>query len=1110
MDPAAFREAVSQPLAGRPSARAFVGRTQELSDLVGALDETAAGRGSLCLLTGEPGIGKTRLMSELGQLAADGGFRVVAGRCWEEGGAPPYWPWIQVLRSVGGDLEHLATAAQPAGSGSRGGVIPEGERIRLFDEVGRYLAAASSKRPLLVTLDDVHAADEPSLVLLRFMGDALAGARILVVAAYRDAEPRVRELNEIFAELARVGTRIPLRGLAPVEIEAYVSGATGSQPSRELVAQLHTITAGNPFFVEEVVRQLSAGSTLEATPKDPSLRIPEEVRTLIRRRVATLPAEAVAVLRIAAVIGREFDLHLLQHASRLTPARLLEVLDDAVAAGVVAEVPALPGRYSFAHELMRETLYDDLSRARRLELHQEIGRLLERVYGDDLDPHLSEIARHLYLAAPLGDAPRALEFLVRAGRRASALFAYEEAALYYRQAVELLPVVSGGSGERRAELLLDLGDAHWRSGNGPAARTVFEDAIDESRRLGDGELLARSVLGYVTALGGFLLYARFEVGEAAVGLLEEVLAALPPEDSPLRAHSLAHLALEMWSANEPVEERVAVSDEAIEMARRLGDSEALVTALHARHWTLTTPGMARERLAHTEEMLRVAKETNRPEIEFLAHNARFHCFLELCDRRGMEAETGAMTGLAERLRQPFYRWHTVCLRTLRATLDGRFAEAERLAEEALELGRLRQSEYASYVFQYAQMFAIRWAQGRLAELWPRTGVQAERFHAERFPWVARWRDSLAAAELGDAQRARQELERHAVDGFAQLPRDGLWALHVAALSDACVLLGDVPRAEQLYELLLPLADDNAVSYTQQPFGPVALRLGKLAALLGRWTDADAHFATALARCELLGARPIRARTLIEYASVLARRGEPADRGRLEGLLDEAVDLCKELDAPELLARAEALRSAPESGGDATAVFRREGELWTLRWGEQTVRLRDVKGLGYLAVLLASPGREFHVAELVGAVSGQPSETPSSAAAAGLTASLTGDSGPVLDAEAKEAYGQRLAELEEELEEARRWNDDERVVQLAGEREFIASELGRAVGLGERDRSFASPEERARVSVTKAIRTAIKLVHKQCPELAEHLNTSIQTGRFCSYSTQGAPPPSWSL
>src|SRR5262249_23099621 len=164
--------------------------------------------------------------------------------------------------------------------------------------------------------------------------------------------------------------------------------------------------------------------------------------------------------------------------------------------------------------------------------------------------------------------------------------------------------------------------------------------------------------------------------------------------------------------------RVAVSEQAIEMARRLGDSKALVTALHSRYWALTTPGMALERLEHTEEMLRVAKETVSPGMEVLAPNARFHCFLELCDGRGMEAESEAMTELAGRLRQPFYRWHTICVRTLRATLDGRFLDAERLAGEALELARVRLNEFATYIFRYAQMLAIRWAQGRLPELWP--------------------------------------------------------------------------------------------------------------------------------------------------------------------------------------------------------------------------------------------------------------------------------------------------------------------------------------------------------------------------------------------------------
>lgn len=1110
MDERAVHQVTPSAGNGRSSIRPFVGRVQELADLASALEAAASGRGSLVLLTGEPGIGKTRLMSELAEVARNRGVRVVAGRCWEEGGAPPYWPWMQVVRSAGGDLERLAAPAgsQPGQRGAGSGVVPEGERIRLFDDVGRFLADAASDEPLLVTLDDVHAADEPSLLLLRFLGQVLAEARVLLVASYREAESRVRERGDVFAELARVGRRIPLRGLTSGDIEAYVETVTGSRPTRQVATRLHEVTAGNPFFVEEIVRQLPADDTLEGlneTAKDPFLRIPEEVRALIRRRVAGLTREAVAVLRVAAVIGREFDLHLLQPTSRLTPGRLLAVLGEASAVGVIAELPATPRRYSFAHELVRETLYDDLPPARRLELHQQVGRLLESVYGDDLDPHLSEIARHLYLAAPVGDPGEALEYVVRAGDHASALFGYEEAAVHYRQALELLALVGEASGERRCELLLRLGDSQWRSGDGAEARMTFEEAIEGGRRLGNGELLARAALGYVTALGGFLLYARFEVGGTGVGLLEEALAGLAPGDSSLRAHLLAHLALEMWSGNEPVEQRVAVSQEAIEMARRLADSEALVTALHSRHWALTTPGMALERLAHTEEMLRVAKETANPEIDFLAHNARFHCFLELCDRRGMEAETQSMTEIAERLQQPFYRWHTVCLRTLRATLDGRFAEAERLAEEALELGRLRQSEYTTYVFRYAQMLAIRWAQGRLNELWPEIED-----HAERFPWIPRWRDPLAAAELVDEQMARRELERHAGREFADLPRDGLWILHLCSLADAAVLVGDLGRALRLYELLLPHDDDNAVSYTQQPFGPVALRLGKLAALLGYWKETDRHFATALARCELLGAHAIRARVLLEHARALVARGEPADRGRMEAMLEEAAQLCDELGMSGLLERVSAVRErhSPEPAGEE-AILRPEGDFWTVAYEGQTSRLRNVKGLRYIATLLASPGRDVHVLELLGAVTGL-ADARARLTDGELVPSRPADGGPLLDEQAKREYRRRLEQLAEDLQEARDWGDTERAAGLEEEIDVVTQELTQAAGLGGRDRTFSSPAEKARISVTKAIRTAIRLIDNQCPALAAHLDASIQTGRFCSYAPPGAAPPRWSL
>jgi tetratricopeptide (TPR) repeat protein len=1059
------------PLEESTSVRPFVGRRQELRELTSALGDAAIGRGSLVLLGGEPGIGKTRLIGELAAVASEREVRVVAARCWEEGGAPPYWPWIQVVRAAGGELEQLAALG---GSG----VAPEGERIRLFDEVARFLVAVTAAdRPLLVTLDDVHAADEPSLLLLRFLAQALADARVMLFASYREGERRVRERGDVFAELARFGRRLSLRGLTPADIEAYVATVTGSSPPPQLVARLHEITGGNPFFVEQVVRLLVAEG-LDATSTDPFRRIPEEVRTLIRRRVAGLTRESVTILRVAAVIGREFDLHLLERMSRLSPARLITALGEAAAVGVVSELASTPGRYAFAHELMRETLYDDLPPSRRLELHQKIARVLESVWADDIDPHLSEIARHFYLAAPLGDSDKALEYVVRAGDAARVLLAYEEAAVHYRRALELLPRATGASGARRSELLLQLGDAQWRGGNGSDARATFEEAIADGRRAGDGELLARAALGYVTALGGFLLYARFEVGASGVGLLQEALAALPTEDSALRTRLLAHLALEMWSANEPVDRRVAVSEEALEMARRVDDSEALVTALHARHWALTTPGMTFERLGHSEEMLRIARETVDPELEFLAHNARFHCFLELSDRHGMDAEGQAMTELAERLRQPFYRWHTACLRALRATVDGRFADAERLAQGALELSGLRTNEFAAYVYRYAQRFTIRWSQGRLGELWPEI-----RDHAERYPWIPRWRDALAAVELSDATSARQELERFAARDFADLPRDGLWLLHMCALAEACCLVGDERRALVLYELLLPHADDNAVSYTQQPFGPVAYRLGKLAALLGRNREADRHFGAALARCELLGSRAIRARILFEYAEALEQRGETADRIRIDAMREQSERLCAELGIE---------RRLPEPVVSA-AAFRREGDFWTIVWDGTTFRLRDVKGLGYIAKLLQSPGQDLHVLELVGA--------PVEPSAGGS---------PVLDERARAEYERRHAELEDELDEARAWNDVERAARLEGEIDFLTRELTQALGLRGRSRSFGSPAERARISVTKAIRTAIRLIDAHSPELAAHLEAAIQTGRFCSYAPPGAAPPSWSL
>jgi tetratricopeptide (TPR) repeat protein len=1048
--------------ATRTPARPFVGRVPEIGELRAALEEAASGRGSLVLVTGEPGIGKTRLMGELAQSALEDGFGVLVGRCSEEGGAPAYWPWIQVVRAAGGELEQLA-GATPAATA----VDPESRRFGLFDAVTQFVAAAARERPLLIVLDDLHAADVPSLLLLRFLAEGLGERRALVVASYRAGERRVGELAAVFAELVRLGRRLPLSGLDVDEVEDYLAGLDGPS-SHDRASRLHAMTQGNPFFLGEVVR-LPAGG-----------RVPREVRALIRRRVAGLSPAATDALRIAAVGGRALDLGTLERTSALGAGPLLDVLAEALDAGV------LTGRYAFAHELVRETLYADLPPSRRAELHLAIGRELERRHRADLDPYLSEIAHHLARAAPLGEVAAAVDYLLRAGDRARDVLAYEEAIAHYRRALEL--AAGETPPERRCELLLRLGDAEWRAGDVTAARASFEAATGLARRVGAATMLARAALGYVNALGGFLLFARFEAGATAVGLLEEALAALPDSDSPLRAELLAHLALELHSSNELVERRVAVSEQAIEVARRLGDPEALVAALHSRNWVLAMPELVRERLAHTGEMLRAAEETDNRQMRFLAHNARFHCFLELCDRRAMEVEIETMARIGELVRQPFFVWHALCLRTVCAILDGRFGEAERLANQALELGRLRHGVYPAYVFRYAQLFAIRWAQGRASEL-----GELIADHGDRFPWVARWREALAAVEATDEAAARAEVERHAARDFADLPRDGLWILHLCSLAEACALIGDRPRGARLYELLLPHADRNAVSYTQLPFGPVALRLGMLAALLGRPADAEHHFERALERCDAVGARAIRARVHYEHASVLLTVGEAE---RATAMLAAASALCDELGLTGIAERVAAISSPPGS------AFQREGEFWTIAHNGRTSRLKDAKGLRYIALLLAGPCRDVHVLELARAAEGLDHD------AADLRAS--GADAVVLDGPAKAAYRRRLDDLAEDLEEARDWRDGERAARVEEEIDALTDELARAAGLGGRDRRLPSPAERARVSVTKAIRTAIRTIGKHDPALAAHLTAAIRTGRLCSYAPPGETPPRWAL
>jgi hypothetical protein len=305
----------------------------------------------------------------------------------------------------------------------------------------------------------------------------------------------------------------------------------------------------------------------------------------------------------------------------------------------------------------------------------------------------------------------------------------------------------------------------------------------------------------------------------------------------------------------------------------------------------------------------------------------------------------------------------------------------------------------------------------------------------------------------------------------------------------------------------------AISVSTMPFGPVAMRLGMLATLLERWKEADEQFVLALDRCRVMGALAFEARVLVEHAAMLIARGGLGDEEQAEGLLSQALATCEELDlsgVAERAARLLATRRDGErsSGGADRATFRREGQYWTVAHGAEMARLRDLKGLRYIHALLSAPGREVHVLELAGLLVG--SAPAGRTRDDGLTATRLEGSEAVLDPTAKESYRRRLAELAEDLEEARSWNDPERVARIEEEIDGLTTELERALGLGGRDRDMPSPAERARVSVTKAIKGAVRAISTECPGLGEHLAASLRTGRFCTYAPPGHEPPTWNL
>ena len=912
----------------RGAGRIFVGRDDLLAQLVGHWKEAAAGSRRTVLLGGEPGIGKTRLATALAEAAHANGAVVLAGRCDEDLGVP-FQPFVEAL-------QHYATHAAAPRLGRFGGELsrlipeisemipglapplrsdPETARYRLFDAVAAWLAGVSAETPVLLVIDDLQWAAKPTLLLLRHVLRSAEPLRLLVVVTYRDSEVgRDPPLTEFLADLRRLEgvERFSLTGLDRAGVSAFVEAAAGhrlTEAEEALPAAVWAETEGHPFFVAEVLRHLAETGRIERrdgrwiiTAQIEELGIPDGIREVVGQRLGRLSVEANRSLTIGAVTGLEFDPAVVRVAAELGEDDLIAALEEGVAARLVSEVRGGGPRYRFAHALVRATLCDGLSGPRRVAVHRRVADAIEAVHGRALDDYLPALAHHCARAAVPGDqttAARALDYAARAGDRALAQLAHDEAVAYYRQALQLCDdaagngVASDDQEKRHLELLIALGNAQRRAGD-PDHRATLLDAANQARRRGDADALARAALascrpGYVSGTGS-LDTERVAVLEAA---LEAVTvqagpsATTDPAVMAIRARLLAGLGVELVYGDVHRPRRVAASDEALALARAIDDPATLFYVLVARFMAINSPATLGQRLADTAELLALVDTIDDPQTRFLAHFLRARVSLEAADLTSARVHADAGLAVADDLGQPGFRWMARWTLFGQVLLAGRLDEADRLERETSEIGAaVGQSDIG--VHQLLERYMVAYDRGQLDEL------EAELVAlAERVVIITSLGELVALlhCEAGRLDRAREAFAPIVAQGY-HLPEDVMWLGMSQVAAEIVHRLDDRTGAAVLLDRLAPYPGVFS-TFGGISFGCTTYYLGLLEVTLGHLDAAIGHFVEAAGIYERVGVPAHLGRAQVAWAQALLARRSPGDAEQARALLTSALTAARE-------------------------------------------------------------------------------------------------------------------------------------------------------------------------------------------------------------------------
>ena len=759
------------------------------------------------------------------------------------------------------------------------------------------LAFIAADRPVVLMLDDLQWADSSTALLLRHTVQQLHDVRLLLLGTLRDVEDfRADDLVELLARLRPQHTfeRVTVPGLDDAETAELVAAHDIGQTTEGFIQRLRHATDGNPLFIGETLKSLSElepdGGGVVSERALSLIGVPEGAKGMIAQRVMRLSDAARGALAVASVVGPDFHLGVLDAVMDEPADDLIASLEEASRAGLVREADDGTDRFAFSHALVRDALFDQQSASRRARLHHRIGEALELPGPAAADP--AELAHHFFASRHVGGGEKALDYCVQAGDAAARALAHEDAVKHYRRAILVLDMRKPDDPRQRCEVLLALGGVELRRGN-PAARGTFETASELAREAGLAELLGRAALGFA----GRYTEAGI-IDHAAIALLREALAALDGGDSALRAKLMARLADGLHFAEPGA--TAELSHAALVMARRVGDTRTLVAALESRHTALLRIAHLDERLELSEEFLALAEAVGERELRALGLHWRIYDLLEASDVAGAREAHRALARVAGELRQPLYRHFAVGWEVVWAQMAGRVSESEERAREAFELGKQAQARDAQTVYAI-QLVALRRREDRLSDQ-----VATITAAIEQHPSLIAWRAVLPLAHLaaGNVPAAIAEFEELADREFAAVPQDMFWFTAMCVLAETSALLGDRPRAQILYDTLLPYRDRNVQVMQAAFWGSCERFLGLLAAALGRWDVASDHFSAAIARNEASGCPVAAGVVRRDHAQMLLARRAPGDVELAVALLGEVLATARAAEMPVLVAHLE--------------------------------------------------------------------------------------------------------------------------------------------------------------------------------------------------------------